>query len=540
MQALGAPSSHVCVGASRLLVAGLLLASFAGQASGLEPFDTWQDPDDPILHGDPIDPSTGWPAFILPGVPWIDAGPDGHFGTKDDRIDPSVTGDFDLVVETDRDGKDPIGLCEPFGRGVPIPFTVRPADGEKAAENFPDYFEGMPLLGVAFADLDDDGFIGVTRLDGDASDDRLEAAELRPVGRRYAQPAHDGEALGELVVTTGGPPGHEVRIAIAAVGYAGPFSPDYLGGRVPEGPAIATRLPFLPKTDPFAALPLERIEVLPADPDGRVAVRARIALEPDPTNPALGEAFTLRLDGSDPSIGLAYARSGPVARFGVAVEPNRDSYVPLDSRPLRPAIDDSGKMMPVEIARRVLVRDDGEASQTTIRIVALDRLGNVTVPERPTQIRLKTDPGFRIVSPDEDGKERYEEITIADAHGVELVLDDRKDEFDDESTGRLILRSSGRVERIDLVAPDADVDESGRVTEEDLLAFEQCLGWRDGDPGFVPQLDLDVNGRLDERDLEAARRQLGRSAKKDGRSKIREREGACFDGKKIKKQKKED
>lgn len=513
---------------------GILLAAAVAWATGVEPVEGWNDPDDPILHGDPVDASTGWPAFMLPGVPWIEAGPDGSFGTEDDRIDTSTTGDIDIFVETGVDGSVPVGVCEPFGLGVSIPFTVRPSDGKGATAKPPDYFEGLPLLGVAFADLDGDGFIGVTRLDGDASDDRLEAAELRPVGRRYAHPASDGSAVGELVVTTGGPPGHELRIAIAAVGYAGPFSPDYLGGRVPEGPAIATRLPFLPMTDPFDAMPLATLEVLAADPDGRVAVQARIALDPDPTHPVLGEAFTLRLDGSDGSIGLALARSGPAARFGVAVEPNRETYLPLDSRPLRLAVDDSSEMMPVEIARRVLVADDGGASQTKIRIVALDRLGNVTAPDRPTQIRLKVDKGFVIVRPDEDGKERYEEFTLADARGVEVILDDLKEEFDNESVGRLRIRSEGRVERIDLVSPDPDIDESGHVDAGDLIVFGDCLGFRDGDPGFVPQLDLDANGRIDGGDLDIAIREFGRKVKKDGRSKVKPRDGACFDGKKRK------
>lgn len=512
----------------------MLGLSFSAGSISASDFEVWNDPEDPILDGDPIDPSTGWPAFLLPGVPWIGAGADGRFGTEDDRIDTSITGDIDIFVETSRSGQQPVGICEPFGLGVAIPFTVHPSDGSKAVTEPPGYFEGMPFLGVAFADLDDDGFIGVTRLDGDASDDLLELAELRPVGRRFTQPAGANEATGELVVTTGGPPGHELRIAIAAVSYAGPISADYLGGRIPQGPAISTRLPFLPETDPYSVLPLETAEVIAADPDARVLVQARVALTPDPTHETLGEAFTLRLDGSDPSIGLARARSGPVSRFGVAVEPDRDTYLPLDSRPLRPAIDDDGKMMPVEIARRILVADDGDASQTRVRIVALDRLGNVTAPDRPTEVRLKTDSNFLIVSPNDDGKKRHETIMIADARGVEVILDDRKKELDNESQGKLILRSPGRVERIDIASPDADVDESGKVTQQDLLAYEKCVGTRDGDRAFVPQLDLDANGLIDSRDLEIVVQSLGLKSKKDGRSKIRDRDGACFDGRKRK------
>ena len=54
----------------------------------------------PVFTGDPVNPSTGAPYIILPGVPLVDPGPDGRFGNRDDLIDPSIVGDVDLVVRT--------------------------------------------------------------------------------------------------------------------------------------------------------------------------------------------------------------------------------------------------------------------------------------------------------------------------------------------------------------------------------------------------------------------------------------------------------
>ena len=71
------------------LLALLLLAAMPVAAAQL-----------PVFAGDPIDPTTGAPYIILPGVPLVNPGPDGRFGNRDDIIDPSIIGDVDLVVRT--------------------------------------------------------------------------------------------------------------------------------------------------------------------------------------------------------------------------------------------------------------------------------------------------------------------------------------------------------------------------------------------------------------------------------------------------------
>src|SRR6516165_566104 len=124
----------------------------------------------PVFAGDPIDPTTGVPYIILPGVPLVNPGPDGRFGNSDDLIDPSIIGDVDLVVRTGggyTGGPIPaphagvasapvvtVGGTSAFqgilSDGQPPRVTGNPLTGAE--------LNGRPLLAVAYADLDGDGF----------------------------------------------------------------------------------------------------------------------------------------------------------------------------------------------------------------------------------------------------------------------------------------------------------------------------------------------------------------------------------------------
>src|SRR5262245_44383461 len=53
-----------------------------------------------VFNGDPVDPNSGAPLEILPGLPLVLPGADGLLGTADDIIDATVTGDIDLVVRS--------------------------------------------------------------------------------------------------------------------------------------------------------------------------------------------------------------------------------------------------------------------------------------------------------------------------------------------------------------------------------------------------------------------------------------------------------
>jgi hypothetical protein len=490
------------------IVASVLLALASG-AAGVT---------DPVLTGDPLDPDTGRVAEIVPGAPWIRPGPDGLLGTADDLVFPGTVGDVDLVVRTGLaavpsaipdpsplTGSVPTGAIAPFGAGMPVPFVVVPSDGldpqPYGSPAVPAYLEGMPVFVVAFADLDGDGYVGITHLDGDSSDASLERAELVPVGRRYVL-GSGGGAAGTLAVTAGGPPGAPLRIAVAAAAYAGDFDPAYRGGIVPNGPAVMTHLPFLPVTDPAAALMPTRLPLRLAESGGRVAMRALPAFEPDPADPRIGEAFTLRLDGSDPSIDVADTVSGAPIRFGVVQRPDPALYLALPTRPLRPGLDTAGQVVPFEVLNRIVVADDGGGTPTRVRIVALDQLGNVTAPGAATQVVLRSRGVVRIASPDADGDPFREIVVVADARGVEVALDDWGGAFDDHSRDRLSVKAHGRPARYDVVLPDPDVDDDGTVGLLDQQRILAHLGAQLGEGSFDPGLDLDGNGRIEASDAE--------------------------------------
>ncbi len=72
------------------------------------------------------------------------------------------------------------------------------------------------MLVIAFADLDDDGFVGVTELDGDSLDWVIKESELEPVGRHFAF-FPNGQASGELFSGAGAGPGRELRLVLTAI-----------------------------------------------------------------------------------------------------------------------------------------------------------------------------------------------------------------------------------------------------------------------------------------------------------------------------------
>lgn len=489
-------------------------------------------PDDPLLDGDVLDPLPWDAAEIVPGAPWIRRGRDRVFGTDDDFFETDrdgalVRGDLDLVLRTGltslpvrrpppasaRPADEwPRGVAEPFGAGTPIAFAVGALDGwEKSTPRTfvrPPYWSGLPVLVMAFADLDGDGFVGVTNLDGDAFDAGLEEAEWEPVARKFAFGA-DGVASGALQIGVGGPPGHPVRVALAAAAWAGDFDPAYLGGNVPNGPAVMTRLPFVPDTDPRRVLDGPASGPPPATPGSLVGVEIRSAVNPDPNDPRFGESFTLRLDGSDPTIDAALVESGAPVRFGAVRAPDPASYQPLPQRPLRLGLDASSTPIGVEVLQRLWVADDGGASAVELRIVALDRLGNVTAPAAPTAVSLLAAGPLSIVAPDADADGLQETIQVSDARGVTIRLDDAGGAFDAGDAAALRIGAAGMHSVLEVLLPDPDVDDSGLVDDDDVDAVHDRRGERLGDPDYLAALDLDASGRIDDADVELAEAALG-------------------------------
>ena len=235
------------------LLALLLIAAMPAAAAQL-----------PVFAGDPIDPTTGVPYIILPGVPLVNPGPDGRFGNRDDIIDPSIIGDVDLVVRTGggyTGGPIPaphagvaaapavVAGGTATGSGTTVAFQGIVSDGQPPfATGNPltgPELDGRPLLAVAYADLDGDGFIGPTATDGDA-DDEIERQEIVvPAGRAPASIV-GGIAGGSLALTVGAPAsagGLGIVVTAGAATGTTPFLYFY-------GPLIATLLPDTPPSIP--------------------------------------------------------------------------------------------------------------------------------------------------------------------------------------------------------------------------------------------------------------------------------------------------
>lgn len=477
---------------------------------------------DPLLNRDAFDGARWDAAEIVPGTPWIVAGPDREIGTDDDRIRTKVVGDVDLVLRSARTTIGatvppptaasaptawPIAIAEPFGEGVAVPYVVVPVDGHTSAPfgtpGAPPYWNGLALLVLAFADLDGDGFIGVTLLDGNALDAALEEAEWEPVGRAFAIGA-GSVASGALQIGVGGPAARPARVALAAAAWAGATDPGFMGGNVAVGPAVTTRLPFLPELAPQRVLEGGAAGPGPATPDSLVGVEVRVGYAPDPADPRIGEAFTLRLDGSDATIDTAFARSGAANRFGVVQVPDPLTYRGMPARPLRPAVASGGGPRAVEVLTRARVADDGSASRALVSVVALDRLDDVTEPAVTTAVTLRTSGPVRIAFPDLDGNPHVEMVLVSDAVGAAVELDDTGAAFDGPDDDTLVVETATSIARIPLLLPDPDVDDSGLVDDADFDAIDAHDRERLGDPDFDARYDLDGSGRIDELDLAIA------------------------------------
>lgn len=388
---------------------------------------------DPIFDGDFREPQTLEIVELQPGVPWIQAGLDGQLGTPDDIIGP-VVGDIDLVIRSGlmafqgaipltspNRGAIPLAIVEAFAGGTPVPFVVVPSDGlTPPAAGMPilsPELEGKPVLVIAFADLDNDGFVGVTELDGDPFDGLIEESELEPVGRRFAF-FQDGQASGELFVGVGAPPGRDLRLVLTAIAYVGPTSPDFFGGVVPQGPAVMTRQPALLRTAPDAVL--EGRLPPPPNPDEPVGVQIEDHFTPDPTM-AYGEAFSLPTDGSDASFDIVASRSGRLAGFGIARPVDTALFDPLRSLPLRPGFSSAGVPALLEILNAFdLTAED--VAHGSLRLLPLDQLGNVAEPAETQAIFLVASGDLSILSPDLDQDPSREVVAVSDAAGTAIEL----------------------------------------------------------------------------------------------------------------------
>src|SRR5262249_39029289 len=366
------------------LVAMLLIAAMPAAAAQL-----------PVFASDPIDPTTGAPYIILPGVPLVNPGPDGRFGNGDDIIDPSIIGDVDLVVRTGggyAGGPIPAphaglaaapavvagGAAAGGGRGGPCEAIVcdgRPPFVTGNALTGPE-LDGRPLLAVAYADLDGDGFIGPTAADGDA-DDQVERQEiLVPAGRAAASIAA-GVATGSLALTIAAPAsagGLGVVVTAGASTGTTPFL--YF-----DGPWIATLLPYMPPLDPKRIIGGNG----QGGPDPtRLLADFELEFEkvfsPAPNDPVLRTPYAIPLDGSRPTVDLVRSGTGPARGVGLGRPADAAGFVPDPSRRLLPAVGPTGQRTLLTSLDAVALASDGSGGAVTVDCFPVDRFGNATDP----------------------------------------------------------------------------------------------------------------------------------------------------------------
>ena len=473
-------------------------------------------PDDAMLTPDLWNVAEGRVLEIVPGAPLVDPGPDEELGTADDLVDPRIVGDVDLVARigplSDGDaftsGKllatAPEIVVAPFGAGAALDVEIGAASSASypalGAPTAAPSLEGVPIVIAAFPDLDGDGYIGVTNLDGDPTDALTEEAELLPTGRQVGF-AMDGVAAETLRVRAAGPPGAPLVHVVGGGAWTAELDE---GGFLPTGPFVSTRLPFLPVTDPSEVAD----PGTPIDPINGFSIDIEDRFVPNPADPLQGEAFTIPTDGSSTSNDLFVAISGAPVRFGVVAEPE-PGFEPELWRPLRPAIGDAGERILVESLERLVLPDDGAASTRTLRVVALDGLGNIAVPDGSASVTLTVAGGLRIVAPDSDGDLSAELVTVTGVEGIEITIDDAGLALDDALEASLVADAGDLPNELPVFLPDPDVDDSGSVDGDDLAAVEDARGVRVGEASFEARLDLDGDGRVTDEDAAIVEASLG-------------------------------
>lgn len=407
----------------------------------------------PVFAGDPVDTTTGAPFPILPGVPLILPQPgSGKFNPP--IVVAGTIGDVDLVV---RAGSPAVGATMPPPSAPPptavaggthvvdgseIPFTVIVSDGSggAGAPLVGPEMDGLPVIVFAFADLDGDGIVGPTNADPDgAADDARERQESDFVVGRTAAILANGVARGSVAVWRGAPASSGgLKVVLTAAAYVGPFSAGFMLGNVPDGPPIATLLPFFPRFDPK-----DVVESAgrggPAGPEARLGVALEAAFDPPVDDPELGTPFALPTDGSSVTIDRAVVVSGPPSRARF-VQPSIAAGFPL-GLPVELHPGANGTL--VEPLDSVTLPDDGPGPTTHARLVPVDLFDDVADPPPGFTVVLTAGAGLRIVAPDTDGDPTVETLPIASAAGVDIELDDAGGARDGPASSSLTVSLGG-------------------------------------------------------------------------------------------------
>lgn len=393
----------------------------------------------PVLGGDPIDPSTGAAYIILPGVPLVHPGGDGKYDTADDLIDAGIVGDVDLVIRT---GGGYAGGPIPgphasvaAAPAVTVGGTATATGNEVAFQGIlsdgqPPFATGNPLTGpelngrpvlaIAYGDLDGDGVIGPTAVDGDA-DDEIERQEVLPIGRQAAAIVN-GVATGSLALSVGAP-ASAGGLGVVVTGGASTGTTPYLYF---DGPWIATRLPYMPPLDPDRIVGSSGIGG--PDPSSLLTdfeLEIEKTFSPAPNHPILGTPYAIPLDGTSPTVDLLRSESGDASgvAFGRPVDPA--TFVADPSRRVHPAVGPGGSRALLEEVEPLGLASDGPGGAAALDCFITDRLGNpADPPPGGYAVTLEAGPRLRIVSPDTDGNTQVEPLTFTSAAAAVIIVDD--------------------------------------------------------------------------------------------------------------------
>lgn len=392
----------------------------------------------PVFSGDPCDPATG-PYPMMPGLPLVLPlkGPTGLWTDGPPTITTTLTGDVDLAV---RVGSFPVAteVPPPSGsttnptllqnvaggggsvQGSSLAFTTFVTDGPGLTPY------GAPLAGLAqrpvavfaYADLDDDGFIGPNDLDGNADNEFEKQEAIGHLGRQVGQ--IDVDRFRNVVAVRTGAPASigGLRVALVAGMYTGD-DPLQLWS---NGTPIFTNWPFFPPLDPLAIVWLA--EANPPDPSGPNIVFYKPAefLLPEPDASALFGAFALATDGSNPTTDQFVSLSGPavgVRMFRTVLPGNFRASSRLGLR-VAPTLTGPGRVLVAPLSEAAV-----EAGQDVeIRLLPVDSLGNIADPPvGGIAVKLGVDGGLRIASPAVDSDPFSEPIVIDSARGALVQLD---------------------------------------------------------------------------------------------------------------------
>ena len=143
----------------------------------------------------------------------------------------------------------------------------------------------------------------------------------------------------------------------------------------------------------------------PPDPDGLVDIEVEPGRTflPALSNPVLGGAYAIPLDGSSISNDLLRAVSGPAEAGSFALPVDPATFVADPLRVLRPLLEPHGGRVVVESTDAITVRDDGPGRGATVLLYPADRLGNAADPTAAgLDVALEVGPGLRIAAPDTD------------------------------------------------------------------------------------------------------------------------------------------